>query len=53
MAADTQCTLSTSILSSLIGLEIGIFIFILLIFFIEVVKYFHQKTTQPGHGYEY
>lgn len=37
MAADKQCSLSTSILSSLIGLVTGISIFILLNLFIKIV----------------
>lgn len=46
MAADKQCSLSTSILSSLIGLAIGIFIFILLNLFIKVAIY----CTKRQHG---
>lgn len=46
MTADKQYSLSTSILSSLIGLVIGISIFILLNLFIKVVIY----CTKRQHG---
>ena len=46
MAVDKQCWLSMSIFSSLIGLVIGIFIFVLLNLFIKFVTY----CTKRQHG---
>lgn len=46
MAADRQCSLSMSILSSLIGLVIGMFIFVLLNIFIKIVG----CGTKRQHG---
>lgn len=47
MAADKQCSLSISLLSSLIRLVIGISIFILLNLFFEAVKYCIKKRHGP------
>lgn len=56
MAATKQCPLSTSALSSLVGLVIAIFIFLSLKLFLKVVRYYikrqHGPDTKGGIAHE-